>query len=38
VHHRTLSGAPPGSPVPQTETANSSLFFFFLFLTLRQIY
>jgi hypothetical protein len=42
--HRTLSGAPPDSPVPQTETAiwlytaNSSLFFFFLFLTLRQVY
>ena len=44
VHHRTLSGAPPDSPVPQTETAfwlytaNSSLFFFFLFLILRQVY
>jgi hypothetical protein len=44
VHHRTLSGAPPDSPVPQTEaapwlhTAKSSLLFFFLFLTLRQIY
>ena len=42
--HRTLSGAPPDSPVPQTETAswlytaNSSLFFFFLFLILRQVY
>jgi hypothetical protein len=42
VHHRTLSGAPPDSPVPQTETASwlytakSSLLFFFLFLTLRQ--
>ena len=42
--HRTLSGAPPDSPVPQTETASwlytakSSLLFFFLFLTLRQIY
>ena len=42
--HRTLSGAPPDSPVPQTETApwlytaNSFLFFFFLFLTLRQVY
>jgi hypothetical protein len=44
VHHRTLSGAPPDSPVPQTETAcwlytaNFLLFFFFLFLILRQIY
>src|SRR5688572_20257508 len=44
VHHRTLSGAPPDSPVPQTETvpwlytAKSSLIFFYLFLTLRQIY
>jgi hypothetical protein len=42
--HRTLSGAPPDSPVPQTEaafwlyTANILLFFFSLFLTLRQIY
>jgi hypothetical protein len=42
--HRTLSGAPPDSPVPQTETAswlytaNSSLFLFFLFLILRQVY
>jgi hypothetical protein len=39
--HRTLSGAPPDSPVPQTErlyTANSPLFFFFLFLILRQVY
>jgi hypothetical protein len=37
-------GAPPDSPVPQTETAfwlytaNSSLFLFFLFLILRQVY
>jgi hypothetical protein len=44
VHHRTLSGAPPDSPVPQTETAswlytsNYLLFFFFLFLILRQVY
>jgi hypothetical protein len=44
VAHRTLSGAPPDSPVPQTEaafwlyTANSSSFFFFLFLSLRQVY
>jgi hypothetical protein len=44
VHHRTLSGAPPDSPVPQTEaafwlyTTNSSSFFFTLFLTLRQVY
>ena len=39
--HQTLSGAPPDSPVPQTErlyTANSPLFFFFLFLILRQVY
>jgi hypothetical protein len=42
--NRTMSGAPPDSPVPQTETvswlytANSALFFFFLFLTLRQVY
>jgi hypothetical protein len=44
VHHRTLSGAPPGSPVCQTELSfgctqpvfcNPFLFFFSLFLTLR---
>jgi hypothetical protein len=44
VAHRTVAGAPPDSPVPQTETAfwlytaNSSLFLFFLFLILRQVY
>jgi hypothetical protein len=44
LHHRTPSGAPPDSPVPQTETApwlytaKSSLLSFYLFLTLRQIY
>jgi hypothetical protein len=46
VHHRTLSGAPPDSPVCQTELSLgctqpsiciSFLFFFSLFLTLRQI-
>jgi hypothetical protein len=39
-----VSGAPPDSPVPQTETAcwlstaNNLFFFFSLFLTLSQIY